>query len=223
MLETHFPRVVGDIGNAQTWPFPVLYRIVPGANAGNVVRGLSSDRLLEPFVDAAQELERAGVRVITTSCGFLIPFQHALQSRLGVPILTSSLLQAPWILAALPPRQKLGIMTIDRAALTADHLRHAGIREQDRVVIQGLDETDGHFTAQILGDRQELEVERAGQEHEDAARQLIERHPDVGAIVLECTNMPPYADHVRRATGLPVFDVTTMVRWAVMGVAGTSV
>lgn len=219
MLDTRFPRIVGDVGNGLTWPFPVMYRVVHGAGVDRVVRRLPSDELLQPFIDAAQELERAGVQMITTSCGFLILFQRELQRHLGVPILTSSLLQVPWLMATLPMNQKVGIMTVDRRSLTEEHVRCAGIVKRDRVVVQGLDETAGHFTEQILGDQQQLDVERAGQEHEDAARLMRQRHPDVGAIVFECTNMPPYADRVRRATGLPVYDLTTMVRWAVMGLS----
>ncbi len=37
MLETRFARVPGDMGNATTWPFPVLYRVVRGASAERVV------------------------------------------------------------------------------------------------------------------------------------------------------------------------------------------
>ena len=36
---------------------------------------------------------------------------------------------------------------------------------------------------------------------------------NVGAIVLECTNMAPYADDIRRATGLPVFSILTLINW----------
>jgi Asp/Glu/hydantoin racemase len=43
------------------------------------------------------------------------------------------------------------------------------------------------------------------------ARRFVREHPDLGAIVLECTNMPPYADDIRRETGLPVFDIVSLV------------
>ncbi|HLH67770.1 MAG TPA: hypothetical protein VKY90_01745 [Candidatus Dormibacteraeota bacterium] len=66
----------------------------------------------------------------------------------------------------------------------------------------------------ILGDGEELDVARAREGHVQAARLLPRRHPEVGAIVLECTSMPPYAAAIREETGLPVHDLTTFVGWA---------
>ena len=104
MLDTLIPRIPGDVGHAATWPHPVHYRVVHGAGGIDIVHGLSAERFLDPFVAAALELEETGVSLITTSCGFLVLFQHELQQRLLVPILTSSLLQVPWLLALLPWR-----------------------------------------------------------------------------------------------------------------------
>ena len=56
-------------------------------------------------------------------------------------------------------------------------------------------------------------MERAREDVVTAGRRLVERNPDVGAIVLECTNMPPYAADVSRATGLPVHDFHSFVCW----------
>ncbi|MGH7911195.1 MAG: aspartate/glutamate racemase family protein, partial [Candidatus Dormibacteraceae bacterium] len=103
MTESRFPRLPGDNGNAATWPFPVLYRVVPGAAPGRVVRSLADRSLLQPFVDAALELERAGVGAITTSCGFLVLYQGQIQDALQIPFLSSSLLQVPWVASTLPP------------------------------------------------------------------------------------------------------------------------
>jgi hypothetical protein len=217
MLDTHFPRVPGDVGNAATWSFPVRYRTVHGAIGTEVVRDLRSDRLLERFVEAALELEQAGVSLITTSCGFLVLFQRELQARLRVPILTSSLLQVSWLLALLPLERQVGVLTIERQSLGARHLAAAGVVDTERVGIVGIDEAGGYFSGQILGDQTELDVERAGQEHEIATRLLLERHPNVAAIVLECTNMPPYAERIRAISGLPVYDLTTLVGWAMRG------
>jgi len=221
MLDTHFPRVPGDVGNAATWPFPVLYRTVEGAIGTEVVRDLRPERLLEPFVEAALELERAGVSLITTSCGFLVLFQQELQARLHVPILSSSLLQVPWLLTLLPPSRQVGVLTIEGRSLSPPHLAAAGVADPERVAIFGLDEAGGYFTRQILGDRTELDVARAAAEHEIATRMLLDRHSNVGAIVLECTNMPPYAERIRAVSGLPVYDLTTLIGWAIggMGVA----
>ena len=104
------------------------------------------------------------------------------------------------------------VLTVERASLTGRHLAAAGIEPDVPVV--GLEEAGGHFVNMIVTDALELDVERARDEHVAAARLLVQRHPDVGAIVLECTNMPPYAADIAGATGLPVHDLTTFVSWA---------
>jgi hypothetical protein len=213
MLESRFPRVPGDVGNASTWPFPVLYRVVAGAGPAKVVRSLKESDLLDAFVDAAQEVARAGVSVITTNCGFLVLYQQRIQSSVPVPFLSSSLLQVALLDSLLPPGRRVGILTIERCSLTDDHFAAAGLAKDTPVV--GMEEVGGYFVEAILGDGDELNVARAKEEHVAAARLLLERHPEVGAIVLECTNMPPYAAAIRDATGLIVHDLTTFVGWSV--------
>ena len=218
MLDGHFPRVPGDAGNATTWPFPVLFRVVRGASPDAVVRRVDQGRWLQHFLDAARELEAAGIRAITTNCGFLVLFQRELQQQVKVPMLTSSLLQVPWLAALLPPDRKIGVLTIEARSLTSHHLQAAGIRDDMPVVIRGLEDSGGYFTQHVLGNKLELDVARCETEHVDAARVMQQEHPDIGAIVLECTNMPPYAHAIHQATGVPVYDITTLVRWAVTGI-----
>lgn len=218
MLRSRFPRIVGDAGNAETWPFPVLYRIVERTSPDKIVRRLDVADMLPEFLAAAHDLERAGVHLITTNCGFLVLMQRELQAQLKVPVLTSSLLQVPWVAATLPPAHTVGVLTVERSSLTDAHLRAAGIGPDIPLAVRGLDEFGGYFSEQILGDHLELDVDRCREEHEFAARGLVEENPEVGAIVLECTNMPPYAGAIRRVTGLPVYDLTTLVGWGATAV-----
>ncbi len=211
MLEARFPRIPGDMGNAHTFPFPVLYRVVEGASPERVVRRPDA-RLLEPFIQAAKDLEAAGVRAITTNCGFLARYQSALAASVGVPVFTSSLLQVPMVVRMLPRGRSVGVITIDAPSLTAEHLREMGITPDLPVHITGL-ENEGHFTGAILEDRLELDPELSAREHEAVARRLVAEHPDIGALVLECTNMPPYAHRIQTVTGLPVFDIVTLTNW----------
>jgi hypothetical protein len=211
MLEARFPRIPGDMGNARTFPFPVLYHVVPGASPLRVVREPDAD-LLRPFIAGARALEAAGVQAITTNCGFLIRYQAELARAVAVPVFTSSLLQVPLLLRMLPPQRSVGIITIDAGALTSDDLAAAGITPGMPVHIGGL-EGEGHFTDAILNDRLELDVDRCAEEHVRVARRLVDTYPDIGAYVLECTNMPPYAERIQRATGLPVFDIVTLTGW----------
>src|SRR5580698_8328613 len=88
MLETRFPRIPGDMGNGTTWPFPVLYRVVPGASPQRVVLEGAAG-LLPAFIEAARDLVRLGAEAITTNCGFLALFQRELAAAVGVPVATS--------------------------------------------------------------------------------------------------------------------------------------
>src|ERR1700755_1147782 len=107
MLETRFPRIPGDMGNAETWPFPVLYKVVPGASPRRVVYE-KAQGLLDEFLAAADELVRLGADGITTTCGFLSLFQR----EIATPVATSSLMQIPFIERVLPPNKRVGVLTI---------------------------------------------------------------------------------------------------------------
>ncbi|MFC4273601.1 aspartate/glutamate racemase family protein [Achromobacter aloeverae] len=211
MLDTRFVRFPGEIGNAATWSVPLQFKIVRGATPARVIEDQGRG-LLDPFVDAAQELIALGVRGITTSCGFLALFQRELSARLPVPVATSSLLQVPTVERMLPAGKRVGILTINQGALTAAHLAAVGVDSTTPVL--GMPE-DSLFRRVFTDRAQPGEADFAILEREmvAAARELAARHPDVGAIVFECTNMPPFAAAVRRATGLPVFDVVGMLRW----------
>src|SRR5918996_5952955 len=70
MLDTRFPRIPGDMGNALSFEFPVRYQRVSGADPDLVVRRGAAG-LLPAFIEGARAPEREGVGAITTNCGFL--------------------------------------------------------------------------------------------------------------------------------------------------------
>ncbi|MBN9455798.1 MAG: aspartate/glutamate racemase family protein [Bosea sp. (in: a-proteobacteria)] len=210
MLQARFPRIPGDMGNGTTWPFPVLYRVVGGASPDKVVlQGAAG--LLPDFIAAARELVGLGAEAITTNCGFLSLFQRELAAAVKVPVATSSLMQVPWVQATLPPGQRVGIVTVSAATLTPAHLEAAGAPLDTPVT--GTENGREFFRVLIKAEKDDMDVDLARQDVVDAALTLVARHPEVGAIVLECTNMPPYAAAVQEATGLPVYDIYSMVSW----------
>ena len=213
MLEALFPRVPGDMGNALTWPFPVLYRVVPGASPDLVVRRGAAG-MLAPFVEAGRALVRQGAEAVTTNCGFLALFQAELAAALAVPVATSALMQVPAVQALLPHGRRVGVLTVSAGSLTAEHLGRAGCPADTPVVGT---EGGAEFSRVLLENEPALDVEAARADLVAAGRRLVERHPEVGAIVLECTNMPPYARDVREATGLPVFSMVDYVCWLQAG------
>ena len=213
MLEARFPRIPGDMGNALTWPFPVLYKVVREASPERVVRR-RAEGLLEAFIAAGRELVAAGADGVTTNCGFLSIYQAELAAALGVPVASSTLMQVPLIARTLPPGRRVGVLTISAETLTEEHLAMAGADPE--TPIMGTDQLpDGgrEFTRVILGNEAEMDVAAARLDNLDAARSLTSRHPDLGAIVLECTNMVPYAADIRAATGLPVYSVYNFITW----------
>ncbi len=208
MLETTFPRIRGDIGNPQTFPFPVLYQTVDGASPQKIV--IEADAgLIDGFIDAGLSLVEKGVKAITTSCGFLALFHRELINALPVPVFTSSLLQVHLANSVIRSDQKIGIITANKKSLTDEHLAGVGIQNYPLAIV-GMEDAR-EFSAVFIGGKASLDERVCQNEMLSAANQLMRVHPDIGAIVLECTNMPPYADKVRQATGLPVFDVVTMV------------
>jgi hypothetical protein len=209
MLETRFPRVPGDIGNAGTWPFPVLYRVVRGASPDRVVRH-RAEGLLGDFIEAGRELVAQGADGLTTNCGFLSLFQAELAAAVQVPVATSSLMQAPLIQRLLPADRRVGILTISAESLGPDHLAAAGVDPQTPVV--GTD-SGREFTRAILDDEAGLDVELARLDHLDAGRRLLAEHPEVGAILMECTNMVPYAPVLRQELGVPIYSIYSFVQW----------
>lgn len=209
MLETRFPRIPGDIGNAMTWPFPVQYRVVRGATPDNVVRGTPMERLAD-FIEAGRDLVAMGCDGITTNCGFLGVMQAEMAAALAVPVATSSLMQVPMVEAALPPGKRAGILTISAATLSPQLRAATGVAPDTPVIGT---EAGRAFTRDILGDAPEIDFDACRLDLLEAAEALATQHPEVGAIVLECTNMVPYAADIRRATGLPVYSVYTLVTW----------
>ena len=209
MLEAQFPRIPGDMGNALTWPFPVLYKVVRGASPERVVCRQAED-LLKHFIAAARELVDNGADGITTNCGFLSLFQHELAKAVNVPVATSSLMQLPLVQALLPPNRRVGILTISKENLSPAHLRAANVPESTPIV--GTDQ-GREFSRVIINNEPNMDTELARLDLLNAARELTECHRDLGAIVLECTNMTPYAADIRRATCLPVFSMHSFIIW----------
>ncbi len=210
-LDMRFARIPGDVGNATSFPFPVLYKVISGASSQRIV-DLADPALIEPFCQGARELEAAGCRAITTSCGFLALFQRELAAAVeGVPVFASALIQVPLVHRMLPPGRKVGILTARKRALTERHFNGVGWSSSEvPVVVHGMD--DEEIWGRGIGDHA-TGLDRAGTEAAvlRQARRMLADEPSIGAYVFECTNLPPYAAAVQRATGLPVFDIITLI------------
>ncbi len=215
MLDTKFERPPGDVGHAASWPFPVLFETVRGATARRIVGGRDAD-LADAFVEAGERLKARGAIGLVTSCGFLAARQRALAARMPLPLATSSLMQLPLIERCLPGGRRAGVVTYDADALTDAHFVEVGADPATPVVglpaggaLRGLIEREAPYDGEALA-REVLE----------AAGRLIGRG-DIGAILMECTNLPPFSKAVADRFGVPVFDVITLGRWFHSGLLQT--
>jgi hypothetical protein len=210
MLDTKFPRPIGDVGNAKTFPFPVRFKKVIGASPNRIVKEADLT-LLEPFITAGQELINEGVKGISTSCGFLAMFQREMAAALDVPVFTSSLLQVPFAHTIMGNRGKVGILTARKQSLTEKHFKGVGMENIPKA-IEGMDDME-EFTSVFIENKVEMDFELSRREMGLKAKILVENNPDVNVIVMECTNMPPFRDVVKEVTGLPVFDIVTLINY----------
>jgi len=207
-LETYYGKLPGHIRNASTFRFPVIYRVIKGATAKRVVDEADPD-LLQPFIEAARELETEGVLAITASCGFLALFQEELADCVGIPVYVSSLIQVPMVYRMLRREQKVGILTAKKSKLTEAHLKAVGA-DTVPVCVAGMDDQEEFCAVVINGSRIELDVDRLEVEVISVVEGLAQEHPEMGALVIECTDLPPFAHLIQKKIRVPVFDVVTL-------------
>lgn len=208
LLETRFPRIVGDVGNAYTYRFPVRFKIVRGAKIENVVlrQGENIEKL---FIKAARELENEGVKAITTSCGFTILFQKKLAEAVNIPVFTSSLLMVPIVYQMMQGR--IGIITSNANTLHKNFLEAAGITKIP-IAIKGLEDKP-EFTKTILEDSVEGDVNKIKNEVINVTKEFIKEYPDIKAMVFECHNLSPFSYYVNRELNIPIFDFVSFTEF----------
>ncbi len=206
-----YPMLPGNIVNGYTFQFPVRLKAVKGLDIANLFA--AGDDMLLSILDACEELQKEGVRAISSACGFFGNYQKQVAAAMDIPVAISSLVQLPWIAALLKPTQNIGVLTADLSSLTDKLLDSCAVSSElrPRLVFRGL-QNEKEFSC-ILEGRGVFDNGAVEQEVVDAAMQIVNANASIGAILLECSDMPPYAHAVQRATGLPVFDFTTLIRW----------
>lgn len=219
LMESYMPFPPGCPGNATSFGFPVRYEVVREATMETLVYQ-GDEALIEPFKEAGWRLINEGVRAVTGNCGFMVLYQDLLAQEFPVPTFMSSLLQLPFIQRMLKPGEKVGIITASAKTLTPRHLEIAANGAKIDVEIAGLEERP-HFHHAIHAEKGTLDFEGIEAEVVAAARELIAKEAKIGAILFECTDLPPYAAAVWEATGLPVFDFTTMINYVFSGLVRT--
>ncbi len=210
MLDTIFPRIPGDIGNATTFRYPVCYHIVKGASTDRIMAEEPDPKLVDPFIRGARSLEKMGVRLITTSCGFLGPFQPYLSEAVKIPVITTALIQVP-IVSAMIGGRKVAVLVEKAHLMTEHHFQGAGWSSKEiPVVVHGMPE-DAYFPTVFIGNSPEADIERLDADISALGKSLVAKHPDIGAVVCECTNFVPFNRTLQEVVKVPVFDIVTLV------------
>jgi hypothetical protein len=208
LLDSRLPFIPGDVGNASTYRFPVLYRTVPGLSTAACLGG--APEFADRVVAAARALEAQGVRGISSDCGFMLQYQDAVRDAVGIPVCLSSLLQLPLIARSLAPRRAIAVITADSTNLTPGFLARCGISVDNPIVISGMQD-EPEFRTSVFDEKGTLDSDLVTEETVAVVKNTIAKYPEVGAVLLECSMLPPYAKAVQDAVGLPVYDFVTMI------------
>ncbi|MPM85142.1 hypothetical protein SDC9_132219 [bioreactor metagenome] len=203
-----YPMVPGNIVNGYTFDFPVRLMAVEGLTIDGLFN--THDQVAEMVLKTVKKLVSEGCRAISGACGFFGNYQKIVADALDVPVALSSLVQINFILPLLKSSQKLGVLTADQSSLSNKLLSACGVTDKSRLVIRDL-RSEPEFSA-ILEGRGSFDNGKAEREVVEQALSCFE-HDDIGAILLECSDMPPYAWAVQAACSVPVFDFTTLIRW----------
>jgi Asp/Glu/hydantoin racemase len=205
-----YPLMPGNVVNACTYDFPVRMMAVPNLNNQRLFD--ADPTIANDLIDVARHMvEKEGCRAICSACGFFGNFHAQVADAVDVPVALSSMVQIPWIRSTLKQGQKIGIMCANGKAVTSDLLDACRIDDHSNLVVKDLLPTK-HFSA-VVTMTGHFDNGKARQEVVQAAKELVASDPAIGAILLECSDLPPYASDVQRAVGLPVFDFITLIKW----------
>jgi len=97
-------------------------------------------------------------------------------------------------------------------------LRFAGVINANNIFIAGM-EKQKNFWSAIMDEQGILDSNAIEKEVVAVASDLRQRAPNIGAILLECSDLPPYSAAVQEALKLPVFDFVTMIKYVFSSVA----
>ena len=218
-FQANLPMIPGNMGNATTFDFPMAYREMNAENVYDVMSTTPVKRFTDAAVEACNWLEMQGVRAIIGNCGFWGHYQIAVQERINTPFFSSSLMMLPMMVRCLPKNQKVGVITANGPLLSEGvAIENCGLSMdlmKERVVIEGC-EDDLEF-ARAMAVKGAYNPEKFEQDVLAGVTRLLKKDPDIGVILLECTELSPHAHAVQRLVNMPVWDYTSMTNWIYSG------
>lgn len=220
LLDETYPAYPGDVRNPSAFPYPIQYEIAEGLTIQRLMREGDKDQWLPCIQDAARKLEKWGCRAIIAECGYFAYFQKQIAATVKVPVFLSSLLQVPWAQTVIAPDQVVGILCADTEFLEDKHLEGVGIRPGSNYVTRGASDNGNCPEHSLLWDARNREggprchYRQSEIEFVEQATKFYEDHPNMGAMVFECTGFPPYAREVQRLLNIPIFTWSTLMDFA---------
>lgn len=220
ILDDVYPGFPGDVRNASAFPFPVQYEIVEGVDIWALVQEEDKSPCREPIKRAAKKLESMGCRAIAAECGYFAYFQKDIAGYVDVPVFMSSLLQVPFAQQLIGPKKVVGILAARQKQLLPEHLEAVGIQLGSNYVITGA-EDDGRcpefehlWYAPARPNPPQAYYDKAEKEFVQVAVEFYKAHPNMGAMMLECTGMQPFARAIQREIDIPIFSWGTLLDYA---------
>ena len=207
VLDTRHRLVLGNLQNAGTFPFPILYHVVQGVSGAELMSGNPS--AAEPIIAGARSLEKSGVQLIAGACGSFVNYQQEVAAAVNIPVVMSILLEVPVWLRSLPPSKKLGIVFASTSSFTHRVRIQCGIEATDRIVIVGADDIQAFRP--IIEQQDDYDDTELRQALVNLTRDTLTEHPEIGAWLIQCSDFPPYSCAIATATGLPVFDMVGLI------------
>jgi aspartate/glutamate racemase len=208
-ISTRHALLPGNVQNAQSFPLPVVYEEVAVEDPHVLMHG--DPALLPAIISAAQRLAKQGVRAVAGACGSFAYYQKAVADAVDVPVFLSILTQVPFIQQSLGTRKKLCIICAAEFTMNERVFAQCNITDTSNLVIRqmcGHPEFDRMVKATDPMDpakmRDEVVAVSTGALRDDRT---------IAAFLLQCSDLPPFASAVQQATGLPVFDMTLLIRW----------
>ena len=220
LLNDAYPGFPGDVRNPSAFPYPIQYEIAEGVTNKTLVYDKNPGQCREAVIRAARKLESLGCRAVAAECGYFAFFQKDVADQVDIPVFMSSLLQVPFIQQVIGPKKKVGIICAQHQYLSEQHLMNVGIDPDSNYVIAGaqdeygVTEFDNLWNPNKRPEVPEAYYDKAEEQMVNCARQFVDKNPDIGAIMLECTGMQPFARAVQREVELPVFSWGTLLDYA---------
>jgi len=207
MLETQHRLLPGNVQNANTFSFPVIYESVTGLSFAQLASGdEAADDLIK---QAVIRLESKGVSVIMGACGSFAQWQTRITQYASVPVYASIMAQVPFVLAGLPANQKLAVVFATKTAFNQRVLDECHIKDSNRLIILGAEDVASFNDFYTIGSDQVCQ-----KFEQDFIQYLLAKklqHPEIGAWLFQCSELPAYAAKLQKQTGLAVFDQSILI------------